>query len=140
MKKHKLQVTQNKCIRFSLKLNSRQHIGAEEFEKINWLPTKERVEQRAATKVFKYWKGTSPFYVNELFVPSRNAYGTRSHMALEIKFIVPFTWNKLNNDLKVLNTISSFTRNFNSLAVTELNFNHNFYHHYCYHHYYCYYY
>ena len=33
---------------------------------------KERVEQRVATNIFKYWKGTSPFYVNELFVPSRN--------------------------------------------------------------------
>ena len=58
--RNKLQVTQNKCIGFRLKLNSRQHIGAKEFKKINWLPTKERVEQRIATKVFNYWKGTSP--------------------------------------------------------------------------------
>ena len=80
----KLQVSQNKCIRFCLKLNSGQHIGAKEFKEINWLPTKERAEQRIATKVFNYWKGTSPLYVNELFVPSRNTYNTRSHMALDI--------------------------------------------------------
>ena len=42
--RNKLQVTQNKCIRFCLKLNSRQHIGAKEFIKINWLHTKERVD------------------------------------------------------------------------------------------------
>ena len=28
-----------KCIRFCLKLNSRQHLGAKEFKEINWLPT-----------------------------------------------------------------------------------------------------
>ena len=48
------------------------YIGAKEFNEINWLPTKERVEQRILTNIFKYWKGTSPFYVNELFVLSRN--------------------------------------------------------------------
>ena len=59
--RNKLQVTQNKYIHFCLKLNSRQHIGAKEFKKINWLPTKERVEQRIAIKVFNYWKGTSHY-------------------------------------------------------------------------------
>ena len=33
---------------------------------------KKRAEQHVATKAFKYWKGTSPFYVNVLFVSSRN--------------------------------------------------------------------
>ena len=37
----KIQVTQNKFIRFCLKLNSRQHKGAKEFKEIIWLPTKE---------------------------------------------------------------------------------------------------
>lgn len=41
--RNKLQVTQNKCIPFCLKLNLRQPIGAKEFKKINWLPTKERL-------------------------------------------------------------------------------------------------
>ena len=80
----KIQFTRNKCIRFCLKRNSRHHIGTKEFKEINWLQTKERTEQRVATKMFKYWKGTSPFYVNKVFVPSRNTYKTKSHMALEI--------------------------------------------------------
>ena len=80
----KILVTQNKCILFCIKLISRQHIGAKEFKEINWLPTKERVEPPVVTKFFKYWKGTSPFCVNVLFVPCRNLYKTRSHMALEI--------------------------------------------------------
>ena len=83
--RNKLQVPQNKCIRFCLKLNPRQHIGAKEFKETNWFSTKER-EQRMATKAFSDWKGTSPFYVNKLYVPSRNTHNTRSHMALPIPF------------------------------------------------------
>ena len=50
----KIQITQNECIRFCLKPNSRHHIGANEFKEINWLLTKEKVEQRIATNDFKY--------------------------------------------------------------------------------------
>ena len=35
--------SQNKCVCFCLKLNSRHPIGAKEFKEINWLPTKEGV-------------------------------------------------------------------------------------------------
>ena len=61
---------------FCLKLNSRHHIGAKKLKEIYWLPTKESVKQCVATNAFKHWKGTSPFYVNEMFVPSRNKYKT----------------------------------------------------------------
>ena len=94
----------------------RHHISVIVSKEINWLRTKERIEQRVAMKVFKYWKGTSPFYVYQVFVPSRSACKTRSHMALEIPlrksklgqktilFSGQSIWNKLNNDLKILNT------------------------------------
>ena len=39
------------------------------FKKINCLATKERIEQFVVTKVLKYYNGTLPFYVNEIFVP-----------------------------------------------------------------------
>ena len=35
--RNKIQVIQNKCVCFCLKLNSRQHIRAKEFKVINWL-------------------------------------------------------------------------------------------------------
>ena len=57
----KIQVTQNKCIRFCLKLNSRHHIGANELKDINWLPIK-KIVKRVTTNIFKYWKETSPFF------------------------------------------------------------------------------
>ena len=121
--KKKIQVTQNKYIRFCLKLKSRHHIGAKEFKEIVWLPTKERVQQRIVINVFKYRKGNLPFCVIELFVSSR-IYKTRSHMALEIplrkssigqkssSFMGPSIWNKLSNDLNILNTATSFTDNY----------------------------
>ena len=40
-----LQVTQNYCIWFCLKRNSKRHMGTEEFIEIKWLPTKESVKQ-----------------------------------------------------------------------------------------------
>ena len=65
----KILVNQNKYICFCLELSSREHIGAKEFQEVNWLRTKERVEQHVATNVFKYWKETSPFFLNELLTP-----------------------------------------------------------------------
>ena len=43
--KKKIQIMQNKCIRFCLRLGKMQHISLAEFRLINWLSTKERVDQ-----------------------------------------------------------------------------------------------
>ena len=40
--KSKLQILQNKCIRFCLNLDSKAHIGLTEFEKTNWLSINDR--------------------------------------------------------------------------------------------------
>ena len=48
----KLQAGQNKCIRFCLGMGNRDHIGAVEFKKINWLPTRERYEQSILTSIY----------------------------------------------------------------------------------------
>ena len=36
--KNKIQITQNKCIRYCLQLDKVTHISKEEFETLNWLP------------------------------------------------------------------------------------------------------
>ena len=43
--KNKLQVTQNRLIRFVLDLNPRSHISKDQFVKLNWLPVSSRVDQ-----------------------------------------------------------------------------------------------
>ena len=47
--KKKIQVAQNKCIRFCLSLGDRSHIGARELETTNWLPTKDRYHSHTLT-------------------------------------------------------------------------------------------
>ena len=43
--KKKIQIMQNKCTRFCLKLGKMHHISEEEFRLINWLPNSKRVDQ-----------------------------------------------------------------------------------------------
>ena len=49
-----LQAAQNKCIRFCLKLGDRKSITVKEFEKINWLPIHERVNQCILSCTYKF--------------------------------------------------------------------------------------
>ena len=82
----KIQVTQNKYIQFCLKLNSRYHIGAKEFQEINWLSTKEKVEQCVAANLFKILEGDFIIlYKWTICSLQKYIYITRSHMALEIQ-------------------------------------------------------
>ena len=65
----KIQISQNKCVRYCLKLDNRAHIGANEFKEINWLPTKERVSQCICVNIFKFFNNMAPDYTSEIFHP-----------------------------------------------------------------------
>ena len=68
--KKKLQTLQNKCIRFCLNLNNKQHIGLTEFEKINWFPINDRFKQCISSTTFKLFNNSSPAYMNDVFKPT----------------------------------------------------------------------
>ena len=51
--KHRIQTTQNKCMRFCLQLDKLKHISHEEFERLNWLPVTYRFKQCNNAIVFK---------------------------------------------------------------------------------------
>ena len=51
----RIQIAQNKCIRYCLNLDNKAHVGTNEFLKINRLPTKKRVEQCICVNVFKFF-------------------------------------------------------------------------------------
>ena len=118
--KTKLQIAQNKCIRFCLELPPRGHISPSHFRKINWLPVEHRVELCTSTTVFKYWKGIAPSYLNDMFMPSLTNNNT-TQMALDIppcrtnkgqkgmSFLGPKVWNKVNSNIKTAVTTSCFT-------------------------------
>jgi len=63
----KLQIMQNKCIRFCLQLDNRSHIGEAQFKNINWLPVNDRVKQISNVYVFKHFSNMTPYYIGELF-------------------------------------------------------------------------
>ena len=60
--KAKLQVMQNKCIRFCLKLGKRTHIGAKD-NNLNWLPVEQRFHQCLCVNTFKYFNDICPLYL-----------------------------------------------------------------------------
>ena len=41
----KIQIAQNKCIRYCLQLDKMTHISKRDFETLNWLPFKDRFNQ-----------------------------------------------------------------------------------------------
>ena len=62
--KNKIQITQNKCIRYCLQLDKMTHISKNEFETLNWLPVKDRFNQSINSIVFKYFTKQCPSYLN----------------------------------------------------------------------------
>ena len=77
--RNRLQVTQNKIIRFILQMDPRSHVGADAFRSLGWLPVSKRVEQIILNHVFKVKSGLSPEYMSEQFTPvsSVHTYSTR---------------------------------------------------------------
>ena len=112
--KRKLQIMQNKCIRFCLKLDKMHHICEEDFKAINWLPVDQRVQQSLNVTVFKYVNKACPYYMKEVFeyasqerISSRNIYAklkvpfrktTTGQKSLS--YIGPSVWNKLPSLMK----------------------------------------
>ena len=129
----KLQRTQNKCIRFCLNLDNMAHLDKEEFKDINWLPVKERVNQRICVTAFNFFKRTSPAYMSDIFKHDNNARTTRNS---ENRFLVPLRrtnvgqnslsylgpklWNNLPNDLKLSKNRNTFKHKLKSAYFNEL--------------------
>ena len=61
--KNKLQVLQNKCIRFCLQLDNIQHIGTEYFDKISWLRIDQIFKQCLSTSIFNFFSEMRPHYM-----------------------------------------------------------------------------
>ena len=57
--KTRLQAAQNKCIRFCLKLGDTKSMTVKEFEKRNWLPIPERVNQSIFSYIYEFHAKTA---------------------------------------------------------------------------------
>jgi hypothetical protein len=89
MWKTKLQVTQNKILRFVLNLDHRSHIGPVQFLSENWLPVSKRVDQIILNQVFKIVRGSAPEYLGELFVSSKSVHSHSTRFSEKGSFSIP---------------------------------------------------
>ena len=131
--KKKLQITQNKCIRFCLQLSARTRLTFEHHKKINWLPIKERVDQSILSHVFKSLNNNGPVYMKDLFVTAsqsnictRQAYSRlvqplrKTNMGLNsISYLGPSLWNKLPENIKQSSSLNSFKHKVKELFFSK---------------------
>jgi len=87
--KNKLQVTQNKMIRFVLSLEQRSHISKNHFKDLNWLPMQKRVDQIILCHDFKIKHGLAPDYMSEHFVSQDSVYSHNTRFSKSGYFSVP---------------------------------------------------
>ena len=121
--KDKLQVTQNKLVRFVLDLDHRAHLEQSHFVSLNWLPVSKRCEQITLCHVFKAKNGLSPSYMSDfintqdsvhnyntrlssnggLALPKVKSFGLKSFSYIGCKL-----WNMLPSNIREHSTISGF--------------------------------
>ena len=58
-------------------MENRDHIGVDNFRKINWLPTKERFEQCLLVNIYKFFNKMAPDYYDEMYYPAVRGQNTR---------------------------------------------------------------
>ena len=118
--KSKLQTLQSICIRYCLQEDNRSQIGVKHFEKINWLPVSERMNQYLCSNAFKIFKETCPLYLHMERQSGQNQANTR-YPVLKLKnplrntcsgqknlsHLTPIVSNNLPMDLKLANSLNN---------------------------------
>ena len=121
--KNKLQIMQNKIVRFILGMGLRTHIGQEELGMVGMISCQDRVMQLKLNHVFKIFHNISPQYLKLYFtrVSSVHKYSTRgssfNFAVTKSKDQARFTfnnpamihhWNALPNEIKNTNDFNMF--------------------------------
>ena len=126
--KKRLQVAQNKIIRFLLNLDNRSHVGHNEFNKTGLLDVTNRVSQLKLGHAFKINHNTCPNYLGFHFRKLNEYEGRIDTRGKAYNFHVPkispntfaFStikdWNSLPNDIKS----SSYFKSFKEKVVKHL--------------------
>ena len=129
----KIQTSQNKCVRFCLRLGNRTHIGTDEFRKMNWLPIKQRFEQCVCVNIYKFFNNLSPVYLSEIFHPiGQRQYTRRSKFKLNLpqrvsnkgqkglSYLGPRTWNRLPSEIKSVGSVNTFKHDIKKMFFKDL--------------------
>ena len=120
--KHKLQVTQNKVVRFILNKPPRQHIGQNELDMVNLLNTEHRVKQLMMTHMYNIYNGNAPSYLCQRFIRIHDHHQHHTRLS-EYCFVTPRvksanqsnfsywgvkTWNVIPTVIKTATNVSLF--------------------------------
>ncbi len=90
--KHKLQVIQNKMVRFILNMGPREHIGQSELQKLRYLNVKDRITQLSMNLVHDIFYDKSPNYMKTYFTKTRDVH-MHNTRGSNLNFVIP----KINN-------------------------------------------
>ena len=93
--KNKIQTTQNKCVRFCLNFDKMTHISQNEFEKLNWFPISNRINQCILSTIFKFVNDMGPNYLNEVFQWATESNRTLRNYDLKAPISQNNCWSKL---------------------------------------------
>ena len=85
--KSKLQISQNKLVRFTLNLQPRTHLSSEHFKRLGWLPIEQRVEQLKLHHVYRVLDGKAPLYLSDHFLSSSTSHS--QILALVNSLVIP---------------------------------------------------
>ena len=87
--RNRLQVTQNKMLRFVLKLDPRSHIGSDDFKSLGCLLASKRVDQIILNHIFRIKSETSPDYMGEHFIPASSVHNYSTRFREHGNFLYP---------------------------------------------------
>ena len=109
--KKKLQITQNKVIRFILGLPSRSHIGPTELSGASMLPVPLRVDQLKWNHMYNIIKGIAPSDLkSEISIAGHTGHVTRSgNRACFVPRVNSFAISHFYTGIKQWNALSSAT-------------------------------
>ena len=74
----KLQTFQNRCIRFIENFDSRKHIDVNNFDKLNWMNVKYRIDYLTLSQVYNIVIRKCPSYMIDLIEFKSHSHCTRS--------------------------------------------------------------
>ena len=129
--KRKLQVSQNKIVRFILNLHPRESIRQYELDKVGILSVADRARQLMLSHMYKVYNKTSPSYLRNEFSLLNSNYNTRhshncfvnahSHGIASLNFstIGAKEWNSLPDYIKTSTSKELFKKNVKKFLRTQ---------------------
>ena len=107
---------------FLSKIRQRSHVGAMEFDRLNWLPVEERFKQCLCVNTFKFFNDMCPLYLRDVFHPVDQSHITTRKSVLKlsqplcqtnygqrtISYLAPKNWNDLPDYIKLLENTNLF--------------------------------